>query len=144
MEKNKIFEFGPLLKKLWAKNRNSISFKPVNKKISKFTRNGFLIGTKKCQKWRKSKIKISQNVRFGVSPNITHHIYRVSFLSETFLLRGLLLASSNSRSFHRPYPSPLDPPPNKFIPPNLYMSSKLSPLHLTLTTLRILWIRVED
>ena len=48
-------KFGPFLKKLWAKNRNSISFKQVIKKISKFTRKSFLVGTKKCQKMKEIK-----------------------------------------------------------------------------------------
>ena len=62
-----MFEFGPFLKKLWTKNRNSISFKPVIEKISKFTRMSYLMSTKKNFKnWRKSKIKIFQTVRFGL------------------------------------------------------------------------------
>ena len=46
----KKFEFRPFLKKLWAKSRNSISFKSMVKKISKFTKKRFLMGIKKMSK----------------------------------------------------------------------------------------------
>ena len=66
-KKKKFFELGPFLKKFRAKNWNSLSFKRVIKIISKFTRKSFFMGTKKnVLKWRKSKIKIFQIVRFGV------------------------------------------------------------------------------
>ena len=64
--KKKKIEFGLFLKKLWTKNRNSITFKPVIKKISNLPGRVFWWVLKNVKKWRKSKIKIFQTVRFGV------------------------------------------------------------------------------
>ena len=54
-QKKKNFEFRLFFKKFLAKNRNSITFEPVIKKISKSTWNNFLMGTKKCQKMKEIK-----------------------------------------------------------------------------------------
>ena len=45
---------------LWGKNRNSISFKPVIKKIPKFTRKSFLM----CRYQRMSKNERNQKLKF--------------------------------------------------------------------------------
>ena len=74
-QKKIVFEFGPFLMKLYAKNRNSISFTPEIKKISKLTMMSFLMGRKNVKKLRKSKIKIFQTVRFGVECPICMSIH---------------------------------------------------------------------